>query len=58
MVPTFISIFIGIMPFFFNVYKQYTLLLGAYCIVFIVIMVIEGIYLIINRDKMLSNLIN
>ena len=58
MVPTFISIFIGIMPFFFNFYKQYTLLLGAYCIVFIVIMVIEGIYLIINRDKMLSNLIN
>ena len=58
MVPTFISIFIGIMPFFFNVYKQYTLLLGAYCIIFVVFMIIEGIYLLINRDKMLSNLIN
>jgi hypothetical protein len=56
MIPIFISLCIGIVPFFMPVYSGYRYLLGAYVVSFIVFIVIELFYLLINRDKLLSNL--
>ena len=56
MVPLFISLCIGIVPFFMPVYSGYRYLLGAYVVVFIVFIVVDLLYLLINKNKLLSNL--
>ena len=56
MVPLFISLCIGIVPFFMPVYSGYRYLLGAYVVVLIVFIVVDLLYLLINKNKLLSNL--
>lgn len=56
MVPLFISVFIGIIPFFLPVYQRYELLLGAYAVIMVIIILIELIYLLIMRNKLINNL--
>lgn len=56
MIPLFLSLCIGIVPFFMPVYSGYRYLLGAYVVTLIVFIIIELLYLIINREKLLSNL--
>lgn len=58
MIPMFLSIIIGLGPFFIPVYKQYKLLLGSYVVAMIIGMMIEHIYLILNRKKLYINLFN
>ncbi len=58
MVPTFISILIGIGTLFMPVYKQYKFLLGSYALAMILAMFIECIYLRINRSKLIKGLFN
>ncbi len=56
MVPLFMALCIGVVPFFMPVYSGYKYLLGAYVLALIVSMIIEGIYLLVNRNKLIDNL--
>ena len=56
MVPSFIALVIGIAPFFMPLYKQYAMLLGAYVLLFLIGIIIELLYLLINRKKLLASL--
>ena len=56
MVPIFMSLCIGIGPFFLPIYNEYRYLLGAFILVFVIMMIIEWLYLLINRKKLISNL--
>ena len=56
MLPIFLSLCIGVVPFFLPIYNQYRYSLGAYMMVFIIAMIIEYLYLLINRSKLISNL--
>lgn len=57
-VPMFLSLIIGIGPFFLPVYVNYKLSLGSYVMGFILLIVFEVFYLIINYKKLKSNLFN
>ena len=56
MVPSFISLMIGIVPVFVPVYKRYALLLGAYSVILVLAIVVELLYLLINRKKLIRHL--
>lgn len=56
MIPIFVSLCIGVVPFFLPIYNQYRYSLGAYMMVFIIVMIIECLYLLINRKKLVNNL--
>ncbi len=58
LIPTFISLVIGIAPFFLPAYKQYKFALGSYILLFMILMMIEIVYLIINRKKLVKGLFN
>ncbi len=58
MVPTFLSIFIGMCPFFLKVYNDYKYVLGSYMLAMIIGLVIEIIYIIIKKEKLIKGLIN
>jgi hypothetical protein len=55
-VPTFVSLIIGVAPVFVPVYKKFALLLGAYSVILVLAIVIELLYLLINRKKLISHL--
>ena len=56
MVPTCVSLVIGIAPVFVPVYKKYAMLLGAYAVILVFAILIELLYLLINKKKLISNL--
>jgi DMSO reductase anchor subunit len=56
MIPIFLSLCIGIVPFFMPIYSGYRYLLGAYVVAFVIFIIAELFYLLINRNKLLSNL--
>ncbi len=58
MVPSFLSIIISFGPFFIPVYRQYKLLLGSYVLALLLLVIIEYIYLLINRNKLIRGLFN
>lgn len=55
-IPTFLAIVISVGPFFIPVNKQYKLVLGSYVLAMILFILIERIYLLINRNKLRRNL--
>lgn len=58
MVPTFLSVFIGIFPFSITLYFDYRYVLGSYMLAMIIGIVIEIVYLIVNKKKLLKGLFN
>lgn len=57
-VPMFLAVIISVGPFFIPVYKQYRLVLGSYVLAMIILMFIERIYLLVNKNKLRRNLFN
>ena len=55
-IPMFIAIAIGALPFFLPIFPKYALLLGAYSVLMVIIILLEVGYLIIKRKKLVSNL--
>lgn len=56
MVPMFLSMLISFGTLFLPPYKQYEFLLGSYVLAMLLFMVIEVIYLRLNRKKLINNL--
>lgn len=56
-VPMFLSLLIGIGPFFIPLYKDYELLLGSYTLLMLLFILGEMFYLFLYRKKLLRNLI-
>ncbi len=56
LIPTFLSLVIGIGPLFLPVYVKYKLVLGSYILLFILLMLFEVIYMFINRKKLIRGL--
>ncbi len=58
LLPSFISLVIGISPFFLPAYVKYKFVLGSYILLFIILMIIEIVYMFINRKKLVKGLFN
>lgn len=56
--PSFMSLVIGIGPMFMPVSTNYKFILGSYVLFFLIIMIGEIIYLVINHKKLLRGLFN
>lgn len=57
MIPTCISLIIGFSPLFVDFVHDYRLLLGSYMLIMFIGFLIEIIYLIINKNKLLKSLL-
>ncbi len=57
-VPTVISIIVGLLPIFLNTGLKVDFFSGAYMILIAILILIEVLYLVINKKKLLTNLFN
>ena len=57
-IPSFISVFIGLGVFFLPIFDKYKLILGSYCFIMIVAMICEIIYFMINKKRLIRGLFN
>lgn len=55
-IPMFVAVAIGVIPFFLPIFPKYALLLGAYSVLMVIIILIEVAYLLIKRKKLIRNL--
>ena len=58
LIPTFLALVIGVVPFFLPAYVKYEYALGSYILLFVILMAVEVGYMFINRKKLIRGLFN
>ena len=58
LIPTFLALVIGVVPFFLPAYVKYEYALGSYILLFVILMAVEIGYMFINRKKLIRGLFN
>ena len=57
-IPMFLSLVIGFSSLLFPAFKNYNMVLGTYILIFILLIIIEIVYLILEKKKLIKGLFN
>ena len=58
LVPMVLSLILAFSAFILPYYTDYRILLGCYMLIYIILMIIEVLYMIVNHKKLIAGLIN